>query len=120
MYEYKEICKEISDTAIYEYDIKKNSSYYVEAICLYITYKRTSSSLKTIHTYPHAEMFYKVDSLILNGTISRNEGQELQSKLMMWQSEQYKLNALFDDWFDQSEHILCKKMLLSSVVFIKR
>ncbi len=105
----RETCKVISDTATQDYDIKKNSNYYVEALCQYLTYKKVIPSLRSFYTCPHSIMFDKINDLVATGTISAADGQALQSKLMMGQSEQFKLETLFKDWYDQTESILNKR-----------
>jgi len=44
---------------------------------------------------PHELLFYKVDDLRMQGCITDSEEQEIRSKLMMGQSENYKLDSYF-------------------------
>lgn len=104
----KEICKTVYDTATQDYDLKKNCNYYIEGMCEFLKSKKIQPTLKSFNTCPHAELFDKIDSLVMKGLIADAQAQAMKSKLMMGQSEQYKLEALIGDWFDQCESVLCQ------------
>ena len=109
---YKLSTREINilmfETATQDYDLKKNASYYIDGMCDFLKYKKIAPTLKSFNSCPHVDLFDKIDSLVVQGVISDTQGQGIKSKIMMGQSEQFKLSSLFEDLFDQSERILCK------------
>ncbi len=105
----REINRLMFETATKDYDLKKNASYYIDGMCDFLKYKKIAPTLKAFNSCPHVDLFDKIDSLVGQGIITDIEGQGLKSKIMMGQSEQSKLSLLFNDLFDQSERILCKK-----------
>lgn len=88
-----EISNQILDTAPKDYGIKYNVRYYIEALSFYLKARRKKTSFMRISTCPHAIMFDKVDDLEMRGVISDIEAQDIKSKLMMGQSESYKLET---------------------------
>lgn len=104
----RDICKLINEVATDEYDLKKNCFYHIEALCKLLSFKGIKPTLKAFQTCPHSFMYDKISNMVTNGKISSMDGQELQSKIMMGQSEQYKLETLFNDWYEQSEAIIPK------------
>lgn len=94
-----EIARETLETAPKDYELKSNSQFYIEALCSYLGYAGRHTSFKMLSTCPHAQMFDKVDDLERQGVISSSTSQELKAKLMMGQTECYKLNNLDEDSF---------------------
>lgn len=90
-----EISNQILETAPKEYDIKFNARYYVEGVSSFLKASGKNLSFKLFSTCPHSMIFDKVDDLEMQGKISSYEAQELKSKLMMGQSENYKLDTFF-------------------------
>lgn len=88
-----EISNQILETAPKEYDIKYNARYYVDGISAYLRACGKTLSFKLFSTCPHSILFDKVDYLEIQGKISNDEAQEIKSKLMMGQSENYKLDS---------------------------
>lgn len=89
-----EIARETLETAPKDYELKSNSQFYIEALCSYLGYAGRHTSFKMLSTCPHAQMFDKVDDLERQGVISSSTSQELKAKLMMGQTECYKLNCI--------------------------
>lgn len=89
-----EIATQILEVAPKEYDIKFNARYYIEGISSLLKKSGKHLSFKMFSTCPHALLFDKVDELQTQGKISDSEAQEIKSKLMMGQSEAYKLDTL--------------------------
>jgi len=104
----KEVCKTLYDSATKDYDLKMNCNYYIEGMCEFLKHKKISPTLKSFVSCPHADLFDKIDALVLSGTINDTQAQAIRSRLMMGQSEQFKLESLISDLYDQSESILCK------------
>jgi len=104
----REINKLMFDVATKDYDLKKNASYYIDGMCDFLKSKKIAPTLKSFNSCPHADLFDKIDSLEIQGIISDTQAQSIKSKLMMGQSEQFKLSSLFEDLYDQTERILCK------------
>ena len=88
-----EISNQILETAPKDYDIKYNARYYIEGISAYLKASGRNLSFKLFSTCPHSLIFDKVDDLEMQGKISSHEAQEIKSKLMMGQSENYKLDS---------------------------
>lgn len=88
-----EISNQILETAPKEYDIKYNVRYYIEGISAYLKARGKNLSFKLFSTCPHSMIFDKVDDLEMQGKISDHEAQEIKSKLMIGQSENYKLDS---------------------------
>lgn len=88
-----EISNQILETAPKDYDIKFSARYYIEGISQFLNKSGKHLSFKMFATCPHALIFDKVDDLRLQGIISDLEEQEIKSKLMMGQSENYKLDT---------------------------
>lgn len=104
----REINRLMLETATKDYDLKKNASYYIDGMCDFLKYKKIAPTLKSFNSCPHVDLFDKIDSLIVQGIITDIQGQGIKSKIMMGQSEQFKLSSLFEDLYDQTESILCK------------
>ena len=104
----REINRLMFETATKDYDLKKNASYYIDGMCDFLKYKKVPPTLKAFNSCPHVDLFDKIDSLVVQGIITDTQGQGIKSKIMMGQSEQFKLSSLFEDLYDQSERILCK------------
>jgi hypothetical protein len=88
-----EISNQILETAPKDYDIKYNARYYIEGISAYLKASGKNLSFKLFSTCPHSMIFDKVDDLEMQGKISDHKAQEIKSKLMMGQSENYKLDS---------------------------
>lgn len=90
-----EISNQILESSPKEYDIKYNARYYMEGMSQFLNKSNKHLSFKMFSTCPHALLFDKVDDLRIQGRITDNEEQEIKSKLMMGQSENYKLDSYF-------------------------
>lgn len=88
-----EISNQILESATKEYDIKYNARYYIEGMGTYLRKKRKNPSFRMLSSCPHALIFDKIDDLQMQGIISDSDSQEIKSKLMMGQSENYKLDS---------------------------
>ena len=88
-----EITNQILDVATKDYDIKYNVRYYLEGLGAYLKNNKKNPSFRMLSTCPHALIFDKIDDLNMRGIISDSEAQEIKSKLMMGQSENYKLDS---------------------------
>lgn len=88
-----EIANQILESAPKDYDIKYNARYYIEGISAYLKASGKNLSFKLFSTCPHSMIFDKVDDLEMQGKITDYEAQEIKSKLMMGQSENYKLDS---------------------------
>ncbi len=91
----------ISDISTKKYDLKKNFSYYIDSIVQCMSINRSAPTLARFQKCLHASMIDQINDMVNRGTISDTIGQDLQSKLMMGQSEQFKLEAFFDDLYNQ-------------------
>lgn len=101
-----EIARETLETAPKDYDLKSNAQFYIEALCEYLHYAGRRPSFKMLSTCPHAQMFDKVDYLEQQGVISATVSQELKSKLMMGQTECYKLSNFWGSFRMESASLM--------------
>lgn len=88
-----EIANQILETASRDFDIKYNVRYYIEGVGKILKISKKHLSFKMLSTCPHALIFDKVDELRMQGIIQDSEEREIKSKLMMGQSENYKLDT---------------------------
>ena len=88
-----EIASQVQETAPKDYDISLNARYYIEGVSQYLKKNRMDLSFKIFSTCPHALMFDKVDDLRMQNRITDAEEQNIKSRLMMGQSEVYKLDT---------------------------
>lgn len=105
-----EIANQILETAPKEYDIRFSARYYIEGISGYLNKSGKHLSFNLFSTCPHALLFDKVEDLRLQGRITDAEEQEIKSKLMMGQSENYKLDT----------YMASLKMEMSSLMYVPR
>ena len=105
-----EIANQILEAAPKEYDIRFNARYYIEGVSEYLNKSGKHLSFKLFSTCPHALLFDKVDDLRMQGRITDAEEQEIKSKLMMGQSENYKLDT----------YMASLKMEMSSIMYVPR
>lgn len=101
-----EIARETLETAPKEYELKSNAQFYIEALCEYLKYAGRHTSFKMLSTCPHAQMFDKVDDLEQRGVISASVSQELKAKLMMGQTECYKLNSFLGSFRMEADSVM--------------
>ena len=101
-----EISKQILETAPKEYDIKYNAKDYIDGISAYLKANGRNRSFKLFSTCPHSMIFDKVDDLEIQGKISDHEAQAIKSKLMMGQSENYKLESYFSSFKMEIEPLM--------------
>lgn len=105
-----EIANQILETAPKEYDIRFSARYYIEGVSGYLNKSGKHLSFNLFSTCPHALLFDKVEDLRLQGRITDAEEQEIKSKLMMGQSENYKLDT----------YMASLKMEMSSLMYVPR
>lgn len=105
-----EIANQILETAPKEYDIRFSARYYIEGVSGYLNKSGKHLSFNLFSTCPHALLFDKVEDLRLQGRITDAEEQEIKSKLMMGQSENYKLDT----------YMASLKMEMSSLMYVHR
>lgn len=105
-----EIANQILEAAPKEYDIRSSARYYIEGVSGYLNKSGKHLSFNLFSTCPHALLFDKVEDLRLQGRITDAEEQEIKSKLMMGQSENYKLDT----------YMASLKMEMSSLMYVPR
>lgn len=88
-----EISNQILETASKDNDIKYNARYYIEGMIQFLSKSGKHPWFQLLSTCPHSLLFDKVDDLYLQGRITDSEGQEIKSKLMLGQSENYKIDS---------------------------
>ncbi|MEE0913146.1 MAG: hypothetical protein U0L76_00990 [Ruminococcus sp.] len=103
-----EIANQILETAPKDYDIKYNARYYIDGISSFLKASGKHLSFKLFSTCPHGSIFDKVDDLELQGTISSYQSQEIKSKLMTGQSENYKIDTFLSSFKMEIEPFMYK------------
>lgn len=88
-----EISEQILETIPKKYDIKVSVSQYIKGISEVLSKNKKHLSFKMFSTCPHGLIFDKVDELRMRGVITDLEEREIKTKLMIGQSENYKLDA---------------------------
>lgn len=105
-----EIANQILEAAPKEYDIRFSARYYIEGVSEYLKKSGKRLSFKLFSTCPHALLFDKVEDLRMQGKISDAEEQEIKTKLMMGQSENYKLDT----------YMASLKMEMANLMYVPR
>jgi len=103
-----EISNQVIETAPKDYDIKYNIRYYIDGLSALLKASGKNLSFKLFSTCPHPLIFDKVDDLENRGIINDRYAQEIKSKLMMGQSENFKLDTFFADLKMEIDPLLYK------------
>lgn len=76
-----------------KYDVKQNARYYLEAVSDLMQANRIAASFNNYLTCPHDTVLDRIDSLVLAGKLSDMNAQAMRSKIMVGQSEYYKIDS---------------------------
>lgn len=76
-----------------KYDLKQNGRYYLEAVTDIMTANRISSSFKNYLTCPHDTLIDRVDNDLVAGKLTDMAAQSIKSKIMVGQSEYFKIDS---------------------------
>ena len=76
-----------------KFDVKQNARYYLEAVSDLMRYSRVSRSFNNYLTCPHNTVLDRIDSLVISGRINDGQAQSLRSKIMVGQSEYFKIDS---------------------------
>lgn len=101
-----EISSLCTETAPKDYDLKYNARYYIDGISAILKASGKNCSFNRLSNCPHSSIFDKVDALETGGKISSDVAHEIKSKLMVGQSENYKLDTYLANLRMQMEPIL--------------
>lgn len=88
-----DITEQMMETSPKNFDIKINARYYIEGLNQFLKKSKKKMTFKMLSTCPHASIFDKIDNLRLQGKINDREEQEIKSKLMMGDSEKFKIDT---------------------------
>lgn len=83
----------IMDSIPEKYDLKQNGRYYLEAVTDLMTANRISSSFKNYLTCPHDNLLDRVDNALVAGKLTVPAAQSIKSKIMVGQSEYFKIDS---------------------------
>lgn len=101
-----EITSLIIEAAPKSFDLKHNVRYYIDGINTLLIKSGKKTSFKMLLTCPHMLIFDKVDEYINKGIITDSDGQDIKSKLVMGQSENYKLESYLQELKMQMSNII--------------
>lgn len=104
-----EIGKLVMDAAPKDFDIKPNAKYYIDGMIAYLRALKKEPGLDLFAKCNHAGLFARIDALVAKGTLPDTKGQDIKSRLMQGQSENYKLESYFTSLEDQFAGILSRK-----------
>lgn len=76
-----------------KYDLKQNGRYYLEAVTDIMAANRISSSFKNYLTCPHDTLIDRVDNALVAGKLTDVAAQSIKSKIMVGQSEYFKIDS---------------------------
>lgn len=89
----RKINRLIFETATKDYVLKKmRVTTYIDEMGDFLKYKKIAPTLKSFNSCPHVALFDKIDSFVVQGIISDTQGQGIKLKIMMGQSEQFRLD----------------------------
>lgn len=83
----------ILDSIPEKYDVKQNGRYYLEAVSDLMQANRIPTSFNNYVTCPHDTILDRVDGLVVAGKITDTVAQSMRSKIMVGQSEYYKIDS---------------------------
>ena len=104
-----EIGQIMIESATKDYNIGYNGKQYLEGMAMYLRANGFTPTLNMFAHCPHMDLFDKIDNLEQSGKISSQEASKIKSKLMMGQSENFKIESFLQDLYRQSERVLNKK-----------
>lgn len=104
-----EIANEVVQSAPKDYDLKFNVKYYLDGVSTFMAKTGKKLSFRMFATCPHTQIFDKVDNAQMRGLLSDTEAQEIKSKLMMGQSENFKLDSVLANLQMEMEPIMWTK-----------
>jgi len=83
----------IMDSIPEKYGLKQNGRYYLEAVTDLMAANRISSSFKNYLTCPHDTLLDRIDKALIAGNLNDSSAQTLKSKIMVGQSEYFKIES---------------------------
>ena len=83
----------ILDSIPDKYDVKQNGRYYLEAVSDLMQVNRIPASFNNYVTCPHNTILDRVDALVVSGKITDTHAQSMRSKIMLGQSEYFKIDS---------------------------
>ncbi len=110
----------IMDSIPEKYAVNPNARYYLEAITQILTANNKPTTFKSYLTCPHDTLFDRTDALETSGIITSNQAQGIKSKLMIGQSENYKLDSFLKSLAKQMGNALYSKNSRGPGVSIKQ
>lgn len=96
----------ILDSIPEKYDVKQNARYYLEAVSDLMKANKIAPSFNNYLTCPHDTVLDRVDKLVYAGKLSDSNAQSMRSKIMIGQSEHFKIDSFL--------HGLSKQMGMAS------
>jgi len=104
-FEWQEICQAVLDTCKTKYDIKPAGRYILQTVYELLSSKKLLPYFSNYAKCPYHQLAEKINDRLTNGLINQKMADNLNSLLMMGQSECAKIDSFFSDMKVQINHI---------------
>lgn len=101
----QEICQVVLDTCKSKYNIKPAGRYILLIVYELLACNRIRPYFSNYANFPYHQLSEKINDCLVNGLITQDTANNLNSMLMMGQSECAKIDAFFCDMMTQMSHI---------------
>ena len=104
-FELQEICQVVLDTCKTKYDIKPAGRYILQIVYELLACRNQHPYFSNYANCPYHKLADRINDRFTNGLISQDTANNLNSMLMMGQSECAKIDTFFFDMMAQMNHI---------------
>jgi len=104
-FELQEICQVVLDTCKSKYDIKPAGRYILQIVFDLLACKNMYPYFSNFANCPYHKLAERINDRLTNGFITQDVANNLNSMLMMGQSECAKIDTFFFDMMAQMNHI---------------
>ena len=104
-FELQEICQMVFDTQKQKYDIKAPGRYIIQIVYELLSCKNVRPYFSNFANCPYHQLSERINNRVQGGFITKEEADDLNSLLMMGQTECAKIDSFFHDMKAQMSHI---------------
>jgi len=104
-FELPEICQVVFDTCKSKYDIKPAGRYILQIVFELLACKNLRPYFSNYANCPYQKLSERINERLINGLITQDAADNLNSLLMMGQAECAKIDSFFYDMKAQMNHI---------------
>jgi len=104
-FELQEICQVVLDTCKEKYDIKPTGRYILQVVYDLLSAKKMRPYFANYADFTYHQMASRINDSLTAGEITQSQATDLNSLLMMGQSEISKIDTFFSDMKSQIGHI---------------